>query len=51
MYISVDSMLSGSHVGPTRIPDPTFMYHIGLVLAVLSCFTIAAIAAMKIVRG
>ena len=45
--ISVGSMLSGSHVGLTGLSDPTLTYHIGLVVATLSCFTIAVIAAMK----
>jgi hypothetical protein len=49
--ISVGSMLSGSHVGQTGISDPTLTYQIGLVVATLSCFTIAVIAAMKIIRG
>ena len=49
--ISVGSMLSGSDlVGLTGIPDPTVTYHIGLVLATLSCFIIAGIAAMKMTR-
>jgi len=49
--ISVGSMLSGSHVGLTGISNPNLAYHIGLVAATLSCFTIAVIAAMKIIRG
>lgn len=49
--ISVSSMLSGSNVvGLTGIHDPTTTYHIGLVLATLSCFMIAGLAAMKIIR-
>jgi hypothetical protein len=48
--ISVGSMLSGSHVGLYGISDPTLTYHIGLVVATLSCFTIAVIAAIKIIR-
>jgi hypothetical protein len=49
--ISVGSMLSGPHVGLTGISDPTLTYQIGLVVATLSCFTIAVIAAIKIIRG
>ena len=49
--VSVGSMLSGSDVvGLTGIHDPTTTYHIGLVLATLSCFMIAGFAAMKISR-
>jgi len=51
VYISVDAMLSGSEVvGLLGISDPTLTYHIGLVLAALSCFMMAAIAAMNITR-
>ena len=51
VYISVSSMLSGSDVvGLLGISDPTLTYRIGLVLAALSCFTIAVIAAINITR-
>jgi flagellar biosynthesis protein FlhB len=49
--ISVGSMLSGSNVGLSGISDPILTYHIGLVVAILSCFTIVVIAAIKIIRG
>jgi len=49
--ISVSSMLSGSDlVGLMGIKDPTVTYHIGLVLATFSCFMIAGLAAIKIIR-
>ena len=49
--VSVSSMLSGSDlVGLMGIHDPTTTYHIGLVLATLSCFMIAGLAAIKIIR-
>jgi hypothetical protein len=48
VYISVDAMLSGSNViGLLGISDPTLTYRIGMVLAALSCFTLAVIAVMK----
>jgi hypothetical protein len=48
VYISVSYMLSGSDmVGLLGISDPTLTYRIGLVLAALSGFTLAVIAAMK----
>jgi hypothetical protein len=48
VYISVGAMLSGSDLaGPFGISDPTLMYHIGLVLAALSCFMIAVMAAIR----
>jgi hypothetical protein len=50
VYFSVDAMLSGSHVGRIVISDPTLTYRVGLVLSALSCFTIAAIAAMNIIK-
>jgi hypothetical protein len=51
VYFSVDAMLSGSNVlGLMGISDPTLTYRVGLVLAALSCFTIAAIAAMNVTR-
>jgi hypothetical protein len=48
--ISVGAIRSGSNVGLTGISDPNLTYHIGLVVAILSCFTIAVIAAIKIIR-
>jgi len=50
VYISVSSMLSGSDVGLIVISDPTLTYRIGLVLAALSGFMMAVIAAMNITR-
>jgi len=51
VYFSVDAMLGGSNViGLMVISDPTLTYRVGLVLAALSSFTIAAIAAMNITR-
>jgi len=51
VYFSVDAMLGGSNViGLMAISDPTLTYRVGLVLAALSSFTIAAIAAMNIIR-
>jgi hypothetical protein len=51
VYTSVGAMLSGSNVvGLFGISDPTLTYRIGLVLAALSCFTIAVIAAINITR-
>jgi hypothetical protein len=50
VYISVEAMLSGSTVGLIVISDPTFTYRIGMVLAALSGFTIAAVAAINITR-
>jgi hypothetical protein len=47
--VSVGSMLSGSDVvGLTGVHNPTTTYHIGLMLATLSCFMIAGIAAMEV---
>jgi hypothetical protein len=50
VYISVDAMLTGSTVGLIVISDPTLTYRIGMVLAALSGFTIAAVAAINIAR-
>jgi hypothetical protein len=50
VYISVDAILSGSRVGLIVMSDPTLTYRIGMALAALSGFTIAAVAAINIAR-